>query len=434
MLENQNSENPENLEKIRHSCEHVLTYAMLKMLGSDRIIPALGPATADGFYFDFEVKNDSSVDGDEGEKPLEITPALFPKLEKEMQKIIQANWGLKHCEMLMSEALDFFAANPYKKELLEELGAQGETKVGVYILAPREKLDLLQDTFYIDTSWQHWWDKGYFVDLCKGPHVENLREIKVFRLLRVAGAYWRGNEANQMLTRVYGTAFENKEALEQYLDFLEEAKKRDHKRLGRELDLFHFEPTSPGCVFWHPNGMAVWDALEKLGQDLRRKYGFVKIKTPEIAKSDLWKTSGHWDHYRDDMFILDVDDEQYCIKPMDCPFNIQIYNSRQHSYRDLPVRYTEIGHVFRNEKSGELNGLFRVREITQDDSHIFLREDQISSEISNILKMVREYYEILGVEPKLFLSTMPDDHLGEVATWERAEAALREALDSEGLS
>ena len=422
------SQNQEQLEKIRHSAEHVLTYVMLRQFGSNRIIPAMGPATADGFYFDFEVKNGDS------QETLEISPALFPKFEKEMKKIIQANWRLQRREMLMSEALDFFAANPYKKDTLEELGAAGEEKVSIYILAAQEKIAALAADFYVDTSWQEWWDKGYFVDLCKGPHVEETKEIKVFRLLRVAGAYWHGDEKNQMLTRVYGTAFESEAELEQYLDFLEEAKKRDHKRLGREQDLFHFEPTSPGCVFWHPKGMLVWDALEKLGQDLRRKYGYQKIKTPEIAKSELWKISGHWDHYRDSMFVLDVDEEEYCLKPMDCPFNIQIYNSAQRSYRDLPIRYTEIGHVFRSEKSGELNGLFRVREITQDDSHILCREDQVGSEIKGLLQMVKEYYASLGVETHFFLSTMPDDHLGEVRTWQEAENALKQALESEGLS
>lgn len=422
------SQNQEQLEKIRHSAEHVLTYVMLRQFGSNRIIPAMGPATADGFYFDFEVKNGDS------QETLEISPALFPKFEKEMKKIIQANWRLQRREMLMSEALDFFAANPYKKDTLEELGAAGEEKVSIYILAAQEKIAALAADFYVDTSWQEWWDKGYFVDLCKGPHVEETKEIKVFRLLRVAGAYWHGDEKNQMLTRVYGTAFESEAELEQYLDFLEEAKKRDYKRLGREQDLFHFEPTSPGCVFWHPKGMLVWDALEKLGQDLRRKYGYQKIKTPEIAKSELWKISGHWDHYRDSMFVLDVDEEEYCLKPMDCPFNIQIYNSAQRSYRDLPIRYTEIGHVFRSEKSGELNGLFRVREITQDDSHILCREDQVGSEIKGLLQMVKEYYASLGVETHFFLSTMPDDHLGEVRTWQEAENALKQALESEGLS
>ncbi|MDR0462660.1 MAG: threonine--tRNA ligase [Pseudomonadales bacterium] len=410
------------LEKMRHSAEHVLTYVLMKMYGPDKVIPAMGPATAEGFYFDFEKDPD-----------LEINAGIFPKVEKEMQKIINANWQLAAREMLMSEALDFFKINPYKSETLEELGSEGEEKVTIYILAPAEKIAELSDDFYVDTHWQEWWDKGYFVDLCKGPHVEKLTDIKVFRLLRVAGAYWRGDENNQMLTRIYGTAFANKEELEQYLDFLEEAKKRDHKRIGKEQGLFSFEPTSPGCVLWHEKGMVIWDIMEQLGQSIRKKYGFVKIKTPVIAKSELWKTSGHYAHYKDDMFILNVDDHEYCIKPMDCPFNLQIFNSGQKSYRDMPVRYTEIGHVYRNEKSGELNGLFRVREITQDDSHILCTEDQVGSEIKNIIQMVKEYYGILDVEPKFFLSTMPDDHMGEVATWERAEEALRNALADENI-
>ena len=304
--------------------------------------------------------------------------------------------------------MDLFKDQPYKLELIKDLEKDGEGSVSVYEL-------------------------GDFVDLCKGLHVDDTSEIGAFKLLSIAGAYWRGSEKNKMLTRIYGTAFATKEELDQYLVNLEEAKKRDHKKLGKDLDLFSFHPEAPGFVFWHPKGMILWNILENFGKSIRKKYNYIEIKTPQMAKNSIWITSGHWDHYKDSMFVFDVDEETYCLKPMDCPFNIKIYQTKTRSYRDLPIRYTEIGRVFRNEKSGELNGLFRVREISQDDSHLFITEDQVGEEILKLIKMVEEFYSALTVEPVFFLSTRPDDFIGEIPTWDKAEDDLKKALDGAGI-
>jgi len=233
------------------------------------------------------------------------------------------------------------------------------------------------------------------------------------------------------MQRVYGVVFESKKELKEYLHMMEEAEKRDHKKLGRELDLFSFHSEAPGSAFWHPKGMIIWNELENFGKSIRKKYGGLEIQTPQLAKNILWKKSGHWDHYKDSMFYFDVEKETYCLKPMDCPFNIKIYQTRQRSYRELPLRYTEIGRVLRNEKSGELNGLFRVRAITQDDAHIFVAERQIEEEIVSLLKMVKEYYKVFEIEPAFFLSTRPDDFLGEINTWDEAETDLKNALAKE---
>lgn len=409
------------LEKIRHSAEHVLTYVMLRELGADKITMAMGPAIETGFYFDFEKHPD-----------VEITEADFAKWEKEMRKIVQANWTMKEILVDAPEAARFFAGNSYKEEIIADLA--NDEVITLYSLAPKDKNEALTEEKLRQLTFKTAFEQGYFIDLCKGPHVEKTGEIKALKLLKIAAAYWRGDEKNKQLTRIYGTAFTSQEELDQYLAWLEEVKKRDHKRIGREQDLFSFHVESPGAVFWHPKGLAIWEVLEDFGQGLRKKYGYQKIKTPEMAKSILWKTSGHWDHYKEDMFVFEVDEEDYCLKPMDCPFNIKIYQTKQRSYRDLPIRYTEIGHVFRNEQSGELNGLFRVREITQDDSHLLVREDQIGQEIDGLLRMVQEYYAKLGLQPEYFLSTRPDDFMGEIETWNVAETDLITALEKRGIN
>lgn len=377
----------EKLEKIRHSLSHILALSVKELFPKAKF--GIGPDIENGFYYDIEV---------------DLKDEDLKAIEKKMKEALKKEIVFERKEINKDEARKIFKDQPYKLELIDEIP---ENTVSIY------------------TS-------GDFVDLCKGPHVESSKEInpKAFKLQKIAGAYWRGDEKNPMLTRIYGLAFENENELEEYLKMLEEAEKRDHKKIGKEMDLFSFHPEAPGCVYWHEKGMILWDMLEKFGQSIRKKYGYIKIKTPQIAKNNLWITSGHWEHYKDDMFVFDVEKETYCLKPMDCPFNIQIYQTKQRSYRDLPIRYTEIGHVMRNEKSGELNGLFRVREITQDDSHVFLREDQIEEEISNLIKMIQEYYAALGVEPKFFLSTRPDDFMGEIKTWDKAEADLKKVLES----
>ena len=414
------------LERIRHSAEHVLTCAALKKYGTTAITMAHGPAINDGFYFDFDKSDD-----------LTISDKDFPALEKEMNKIIKGNWTFKRFEVSLGLAAKFFARNEYKLDTIHRLESESHDDpflVTFYALAPKDKNDQLTMEKLESMTFESAWEAGYFIDLCKGPHVEKAGEIKAFKLLRVSSAYWLADENNKQLTRIYGTAFGSSQELDDYLHFLEEAKERDHKRICKQQDLFSFEPVAPGAVFWHPKGMIIWDILEDFGQSIRKKYGYIKIKTPEIARSELWKTSGHWDHYHDDMFVFDADDETFCLKPMDCPFNIKIFQTRQRSYRDLPIRYTEIGHVFRNEQSGELNGLFRLREFTQDDSHLLIREDQIAQEVGSLIEMVKEYYAKLGLTPEYFLSTRPDDFMGEIETWNRAEADLIAVLTSKGIS
>ena len=388
-----------NIEIIRHSLSHILAAAVQEIYPEAKF--AIGPAIDVGFYYDIDF----------GDKKIGETE--LKEIEKKMEHLLKQNLKFELEKMMDDEAIakEKSAGQIYKQELIEDLKKSGETSVSYY------------------TS-------GKFTDLCKGPHIENTNQISKgsWKLNKVAGAYWRGDEKNKMLTRIYGLAFETKEELENYIKMQEEAAKRDHKKIGRELDLFSFHEEAPGFVFWHEKGMILWNELEKLGRSIRKKHGFIEIKTPQMAKSSLWVTSGHWDHYKDDMFVFEVDKETYCLKPMDCPFNIKIYQTKMHSYRELPIRYTEIGRVFRNEKSGQLNGLFRVREISQDDSHLFITEDQVKPEIDNLLEMVFEFYSKLGIEPKFFLSTRPDDFMGEVATWDKAERDLKEALAEKNIS
>jgi threonyl-tRNA synthetase len=376
----------------RHSFAHILALSVKELYPDAKF--GTGPDIENGFYYDLETKTP-------------ITDDSLVVIEKRMKEVLKRNIIFDNKLVTKTEAKKIFKDQPYKLEILKDI--EGD-KVSIY-------------------------ETGDFVDLCAGPHVKTTKELNSdgFKLDKVAGAYFRGDENNPMLTRIYGLAFNTKEELNNYLALKEEAEKRDHRKLGRDLDLFSFHPEAPGCVYWHEKGMILWDCLEEFGQSIRKKYGYIKIKTPQLAKNNLWVTSGHWDHYKNDMFVFDVENETYCLKPMDCPFNIQIYQTKQRSYRDLPIRYTEIGHVMRNEKSGELNGLFRVREITQDDSHVFLREDQVEEEISNLLKMINEYYGALGIEPKFFLSTRPDDFMGEIKTWDKAEEDLKQVLKKQNI-
>ncbi|MDO8240891.1 MAG: threonine--tRNA ligase [Candidatus Moranbacteria bacterium] len=384
------------LEILRHSAAHVLAAAVLEMFPEAKF--GTGPAIENGFYYDFDL-------------PRTLIPEDLEILENKMKAIIKANHPFERAEISASEAKSDFAKlrQDYKLELLNELAEAGE-KISIY-------------------------KSGHFVDLCSGPHLDSTGEIKIdaFKLTKISGAYWRADEKNNQMQRVYGVAFESKNDLKEYLHMIEEAEKRDHKKLGRELDLFSFHPEAPGSAFWHPKGMLIWNELEKFGKSIRKKYGNLEIQTPQLAKSILWKTSGHWDHYKDDMFYFDVEEETYCLKPMDCPFNIRIYQTKQRSYKELPIRYTEIGRVMRNEKSGQLNGLLRVRSITQDDAHIFAMESQIEEEIMTLLKMVKEYYAVFEIEPEFYLSTRPENFMGEIPTWNKAESDLKEALAKENI-
>jgi threonyl-tRNA synthetase len=381
-----------DIETARHSLSHVLAAAVMDLFPGAKI--GMGPAIENGFYYDFDMVTP-------------FVPSDIAKIEKKMREIINRNFPIEKSTEDKKDAIKFFekAVQPYKVELIK--GLEGETV-----------------TFYkLDD----------FVDLCKGPHVASTGELKNlgWKLDKIAGAYWKGDEKNKMMQRIYALAFETKEELQKYEEMLIEAAKRDHKNLGKQMDLFSFHPECPGMPFWHEKGMILWNVLENYGKSLRKKYGYVEIKTPEIAKNSLFITSGHWDHYKESMFSFEVNNETYCIKPMDCPLDIKIYQTKPRSYKELPMRYTEIGRVYRHEKSGELNGLFRVQQITQDDSHIFLTEDQVTDEIANLLQIVKEYYKTLSLVPEFFLSTRPEDFMGEIQTWDKAEKDLKKALDRE---
>ncbi|MEK9134863.1 MAG: threonine--tRNA ligase [Patescibacteria group bacterium] len=380
----------EKIETIRHSLAHILAYAVQDLWPATKF--GMGPAIDNGFYYDFDF-------------PFPISETDLVKIEKKMRELLRQNITFERKEIAKDKANILFKNQPYKLELIK---------------------DTENGSLYVYRS-------GEFTDLCKGPHIDSTKEIPFdgFKLTKLAGAYWRGSEKNKMLTRIYGVAFTTKKELEKYIKLQEEAGKRDHKKIGEKLDLFSFHPEAPGMAFWHPKGMILWNELEKFGKDLRKKYGSKEIQTPQLAKKILWDTSGHWDHYKDNMFYFDVEKETYCLKPMDCPFNIKIYQTKPRSYKELPIRYTEIGRVMRNEKSGELNGLFRVRAITQDDAHIFAAKDQVEKEISTLLKMVKEYYRAFKIKPEFFFSTRPDDFMGEIPIWDKAEENLKNALKKE---
>ena len=389
-------EQKNKLEMTRHSLSHIMAAAVLKLWPKVKF--AIGPAVDNGFYYDIDFGK------------VKIGEEDLLKIEAEMKKIIKANLPFAKSELPIAKAMvrEKKSRQIYKLVLLKDLKKAGEKSVSYYKL-------------------------GEFEDLCRGPHLKSSGQVQngSWKLDKLAGAYWRGDEKNKMLTRIYGIAFATKQELDNYLKMMAEAEKRDHKKLGRELDLFSFHPEAPGSAFWHPKGMIIWNELEKFGQSLRKKYNYLEIQTPILAKSNLWKISGHWDHYKASMFFFDVEKEAYCLKPMDCPFNIKIYQTQPRSYKELPIRYTEIGRILRNEKSGELNGLLRVRHLTQDDSHIFLMKNQVAEEISTLIKMTKEYYGVFGIKPEFFLSTRPEDFTGAIKDWAEAEKDLQNALEKE---
>ncbi|SMB98996.1 threonyl-tRNA synthetase [Thermanaeromonas toyohensis ToBE] len=377
----------------RHSAAHVLAQAVKRLFPGTKL--GIGPAIAEGFYYDFD-------------SPHKFTPEDLGAIEEEMKRIIQADYPFERKEVSREEAVEIFSRldEPYKLELIREL-PEGST-ITVY-------------------------RQGEFVDLCTGPHLPSTGYLKAIKLTSLAGAYWRGKETNPMLQRIYGTAFPKASLLEEYLQRLEEAKRRDHRRLGAELRLFSLEEEGPGFPFFLPKGMILRNELEQFWREEHRRAGYLEIRTPIILNRSLWETSGHWEHYRENMYFTKIDEQDYAIKPMNCPGAILVYKSEQHSYRDLPLRLAELGLVHRHEKSGVLHGLMRVRAFTQDDAHIFLRPSQISEEIQRVIELVDRFYSLFGFPYYVELSTRPENAMGSEEIWETATRALQEALEAKGM-
>ncbi len=381
--------NNDNLETIRHSTSHVMAEAVLSLFPDAKF--AIGPAIEDGFYYDFDL-------------PRTLTPEDLPVIEQKMNEIIKADLPFRYKELTKEEARKLFAEQPYKLELIDEIP---EEKVGVY-------------------------EQGNFTDLCRGPHVKATGEIKSFKLINTAGAYWRGDEHNAMLQRIYGVAFNDQKTLEAYLEKLEEATKRDHRKLGKELDLFSIhEEAGPGLAHWHPKGATIRRVIEDFWREEHLRRGYDIIYTPHIAKVGLWQTSGHWDFYRENMYSpMDIDGQLYVIKPMNCLGHILMYKTQLRSYRELPLRWAELGTVYRYERSGVLHGMSRVRGFTQDDAHIFCRFDQLEDEVVKVLELTQFMMKTFGFfDFKIMLSTRPEKAVGTVEDWEKATDTLRQALE-----
>ena len=383
----------EGLHAIRHTASHVMAQAIQHLFPGVKF--AIGPAIDTGFYYDIDSEH-------------VFTPEDLAAIEKEMAKIVKQNLPLVRSEVPRKDALARFAAEKeiYKVELINDL--------------PEDAVISL-------------YTQGDFTDLCAGPHCPSTGRVKAFKLMSLAGAYWRGNEKNKMLQRIYGTAFPSKEELDDYLHMLEEAEKRDHRKLGKELDIFSMHDEGPGFPFFHPNGMRLRNAILEYWHQIHRKYLYEQVMTPMIMNRDLWIRSGHWDHYRENMYFTKIDDMDYAIKPMNCPGGMLVYNTRPHSYKELPLRYAELGLVHRHELSGALHGLFRVRCFTQDDAHIFMTPEQIQPEITNVIKLFNEVYSTFGLKYHAELSTRPENSMGDDASWELATEGLRKALEANHL-
>ncbi len=386
-------ETEDALPIIRHTASHILAQAVKRLYPDTKL--SIGPAIEDGFYYDFDKEGG-------------FTPEDLEKLEAEMKKIVKENLKIETYTLPRQEAIDFLKSKgeDYKVMLVEDL-PEGEPI-----------------SFY---------KQGEFVDLCAGPHALYTKAVKAFKLTSLAGAYWRGDEHNKMLTRIYGTAWESKEDLEKYLNMLEEAKKRDHRKLGKELGIFAIMEEGPGFPFFLPNGVTLKNTLIEYWRELHLREGYQEINTPMILNQALWLQSGHWDHYKDNMYTTVIDDEIYCIKPMNCPGSTLVYRTEPRSYRDLPIRYGELGLVHRHEKSGTLHGLFRVRCFTQDDAHLYMTPDMIESEIEGVVRLIDEVYSKFGFKYHVELSTRPDDSMGSDEDWENATNALMNALKTMGI-
>ena len=378
---------------LRHTASHILAQAVKRLWPEAKL--AIGPAIDKGFYYDIDMEHT-------------LTPEDLGKIEKEMSRIVKENLPITKSIMPRQEAIEFFKSKneDYKVELIQ---------------------DLPEDAIISCYS------QGDFIDLCAGPHVASTGKVKAFKLQSIAGAYWRGDEKNKMLQRIYGTAFEKKEELDAYLHLLEEAAKRDHRKLGKELGLFVIKEEGPGFPFFLPKGMALRNELENFWREVHHDFDYEEIRTPIILSKHLWETSGHWDHYRENMYTTIIDDEEYAIKPMNCPGGILVYQNEMHSYRDFPLRYAELGLVHRHELSGALHGLFRVRAFTQDDAHVFMLPDQMQTELMKVIELFDRIYSQFGLKYHVELSTKPDNAMGDDAIWEAATEALRNAIEAKGI-
>ena len=378
---------------LRHTASHILAQAVKRLWPEAKL--AIGPAIDKGFYYDIDMEHT-------------LTPEDLTKIEKEMSRIVKENLPITKSVMSRQEAIEFFKSKneDYKVELIEDLPE--DVVISCYA-------------------------QGDFVDLCAGPHVASTGKVKAFKLQSIAGAYWRGDEKNKMLQRIYGTAFEKKEELDAYLHMLEEAAKRDHRKLGKELGLFVIKEEGPGFPFFLPKGMALRNELENFWREVHHDFEYDEIRTPIILNKQLWETSGHWEHYRENMYTTIIDDEEYAIKPMNCPGGILVYQNEMHSYRDFPLRYAELGLVHRHELSGALHGLFRVRAFTQDDAHVFMLPSQMQSELMKVIELFDRIYSQFGLKYHVELSTKPDNAMGDDAIWEAATEALRNAIEAKGI-
>lgn len=382
----------EERDRYRHSTSHIMAQAVKRLWPEAKL--AIGPAIENGFYYDFDLEH-------------KFTDEDLQAITKEMKKIIKAAYPIERFELPREEAIKFMEERnePYKVELIKDL-PEGEVI-----------------SFY---------KQGDFTDLCAGPHMESTGQIKAYKLQSVAGAYWRGDSNNKMLQRIYGTSFPSQEELKEYLDKIEEAKKRDHRKIGKEMELFMVSEAGPGFPFFLPNGMIIRNELQKYWKEIHWKAGYKEILTPLILNEELWRISGHWDHYKDNMYFTQIDDEDYAIKPMNCPGSILVYKNKSHSYRELPLRYAEMGQVHRHELSGALHGLMRVRTFFQDDAHIYMTREQVGEELLNVIRLIDSFYKVFNFKYHVELSTRPDDFMGEISEWDAAEQDLRTAIESIG--
>ena len=385
-------EDKEGKQIFWHTSSHIMAYAISRLYPDAKF--AIGPAIDNGFYYDIDLDH-------------KLTQEDLPAILKEMKNIVKEGYEVEHIHMPRQEAIEFFKEKKqdYKLELIEELE---DEEISIYKI-------------------------GDYYDLCKGPHLDNVKKVKAIELLSIAGAYWRGDEKNKMLQRIYGISFEKKKLLDEYLERLEEAEKRDHRKLGKELDLFTMHEEGPGFPFFHPNGMILRNQLLNWWRDVLNERGYGEILTPIILNEELWHKSGHWDHYKENMYFTKIDDGDYAIKPMNCPGSTIVYASSPKSYRDLPLRLSEFGQVHRHELSGALHGLFRVRTFTQDDAHVFCLPSQVEEEVFKIIELADYLYSTFGFKYTVELSTRPDDFMGDIETWNQAEEALKKALEDKGM-